>query len=380
MPVPLIDLKRLEEGFLEQWSFKAELLAKEANFIGGEELKILEENLAKSCETSYAIGCANGTDALQLALRAHGIGPKDIVLLPDLTFWAVFEAIVNVGAHPVTIDLNPDDLQMDYHSFCRALENYTPKAAILTHLYGWASAQIEDFRNLCKEKAITLIEDGAQAYGVSYEGESIYKHAETATISFYPAKVLGAAGDAGALLSSNEEMKQRLCSLANHGRLGHYTHAQVGWNSRMDNLQAAYLNLALNFFPKRLESRRKAALFYQKALADLKGIKCLTEPPGYQGNGYLNVLLLDETKDAETKRNYYARELAKRHIGYAITYPQPISEQKGAYPYLKGKVGGEQARSVSKRILNLPLFAYIEQRELQEVAAAMEEISAQLAA
>lgn len=145
MGVPFIDIKRFEPGLLEEWEEKVKVLSKNANFIGGEEVSLLERNLSYQAETKYSVACANGTDALQLALRALGIGKGDAVLLPDSTFWATFESVVNVGADPYTVDTDPDDLQMDFTVFEKALERVKPKAAIIVHLYGWGSARLEDF-------------------------------------------------------------------------------------------------------------------------------------------------------------------------------------------------------------------------------------------
>ncbi|MCB1322833.1 MAG: DegT/DnrJ/EryC1/StrS family aminotransferase, partial [Leptospiraceae bacterium] len=174
MSVPFIDLKRFEDGFLDAWIAKVTELSRETRFIGGDEVNQFEQNLAQDTGCRFALGCANGTDALQLALRGAGVGPGDVVLLPDFTFWATFEAIVNVGAQPVTVDISTTDLQMDFHLFQQAAEKHRPKAAMLVHLYGWGSADLQRMRTYCRDNHILLIEDGAQAYGVTLDGVSIY--------------------------------------------------------------------------------------------------------------------------------------------------------------------------------------------------------------
>ena len=362
MGVPFIDLKRLESGFLERWQTKLLELSAEMQFIGGIEVERLERLLVEDCQSKFAVSCANGTDALQVALRAAGVVPGDLVLLPDLTFWSTFEAIVNLGAQPITVDIDAEDLQMDYELFCQAYMKYKPKAAILVHLYGWGSQNLQKFRDFSQENKVILIEDGAQAYGTLYRKESIFKAAQIASLSFYPAKVFGGAGDGGALLCRDEDLAQKVRTLCNHGRQGHYSYDFVGWNSRLDSLQAAYLNLVHAELPKRLESRRKTAKIYQAAFADQKELRCLDAPQDFTENGYLNVMLMDNKKRTKCIENLQAHK-----IGYGITYPQSISEQNGALAHLKAKLGGKAAKGISQSVLNLPLFPYIRQEELEEV-------------
>ncbi len=361
MSVPFIELKRFEDGFLDSWNAKVADLSANTRFIGGPEIENLEATLKQECGVSHAIGCANGTDALQLALRGAGVGKGDAVLLPDLTFWATFEAVVNVGGDPVTVDVSAEDLQLDFDLFCKACEEHKPKAAILVHLYGWGSSRIQDFRNYAKEKGIALIEDGAQAYGVTYNGKSIYEGAQLATISFYPAKVFGAAGDAGAVLTSDDELAHRVRSLENHGRTTHYSYGLVGWNSRMDTFQAAYLNLSHPHLKARLESRRKSADFYRQELANLP-IRVVEALAGYVENGYLNVLIVDSEK-----RPQLEAALKDKGIGFGIVYPGPMSTQDASPDYLKARVGGETAQRICSSVLNLPLFPYMKEDELAEV-------------
>ncbi len=361
--VPFIDLKRLEPGLWEQWQEKIKELFHSASFIGGKEVEKLESSIAEDCNSPFAVSCANGTDAIQLALRASGVGKGDTVILPDYTFWATFEAIVNVGADPVTVDINSSDLQMDFDLFCKAVETYQPKAVILVHLYGWGSSRLEEFRLFCEKRGIILIEDGAQSYGVLYQNQSIYSSAQISTISFYPTKILGAAGDGGAVLTSNQKIATRIRCLANHGRKDQYSHDGPGWNSRMDSIQAAYLNLAHEFLPTRIQQRKKAASFYRnyfKKNAEL-GISCVTPSNHFEENGYVNLLLVPSAS-----RPSWIHSLTQEGIGYGLIYPSTISFQKGATPYLRGKIGGEIAQEMSQRVLSLPLFPYILQKELEQ--------------
>ena len=367
MSVPFIDLKRFETGFQEEWNAITAELSRNTMFIGGKPVADLEAALCKEGQVDHAISCANGTDALQLALRGVGVGPGDDVLLPDNTFWATFEAIVNVGAKPHTVDINLEDGQMDYETFVAAAQKLKPKAAMLVHLYGWASKDLKKFRDFCKKENIKLIEDGAQCFGVKVDGESIYKDALVSTISFYPAKVFGASGDAGAVVTSDESLAKDIRSLSNHGRQEHYAYGLCGWNSRMGSFEASYLNISFKHLEARLDSRRKFGAAYRERLLEL-GVKSIALPNVITENGYLNAALLPPAQ-----RDALTAHLKAKGIGFGIIYPGPISEQKGAENLLAGKFGGEKAKELSLSILSLPLFPYMKNEEFEEVISTLTE-------
>ena len=365
MAIPFIDLRRFEPGFLDRWSEISREVSAETRFVGGPDVARLERRLAAECGVAEAVGCANGTDALQLALRAAGVGPGDRVLLPDATFWATLEAVINCGARPVTVDIDADDLQMDFELFSDAVDRFRPRAAILVHLYGWGSARLDDFRDFCRRRRLPLIEDAAQAFGVTWRGRQLFRDAELSTLSFYPAKVLGACGDAGAVLAADVELADLVRRLGNHGRTDHYTHGLVGWNSRLAGLDAAYLELCLSYLPERLASRRRAAEGYRELLAGLEA-RVVSPPEGYRENGYLNVTLVDPER-----RPAIEAVLAEHGIGFGNVYPTAISKQPGAAGHLQAAVGGEHADRLARSVLNLPLFAHITDREVEEAAGVL---------
>ncbi len=374
MPVPFIDLQRFEDGFLDRWVETCRDVTVNTQFVGGPRVAELEARLGQE-SGMHVVGCANGTDALQLALRAAGVGPGDVVVIPDATFWATFEAVVNCGARVVTVDIDEQDLQMDFELFAQAVEQYRPKAAILVHLYGWVSGRLDAFRQLCAERDITLIEDGAQVYGVTWNGASVWREAQLATLSFYPAKVLGACGDAGAVLCSSAELATTVRRLGNHGRTDHYAYGLVGWNSRMSGLDAAYLTLSLDYIEQRLTSRRQAAAWYQRelparGLTEALGFEIAAPPPGCKENGYLNVLRFDPAARARIEEG-----LRQRGIGFGVVYPGAMSSQPAAAAHLEGRLGGERAERLCGGVLNLPLFAGITPAELEEVATALAELA-----
>lgn len=362
MKVPFIDIARHEDGFRSAWSEKVAQMTAGTQFMGGAEIKNLEERLSVYCGTQFSISCANGTDAIQLALRALSVGKDDVVLVPNATFWATFEAVVNVGATPVTVDIDLSDAGIDLAALEEAIKAEKPKAAIVAHLYGWGTKSLHALRALCARHEVYLVEDGAQSFGVTYENASIYAGALISTVSFYPAKVLGAAGDAGAVLTNDAELAARVRRLSNHGRTEHYGFGDVGWNSRMDSLQAAYLNLSFDHLGERIASRQSAAEQYRRLLPAV-GIVPMNAPEAYAENGYCNVCLIEDPAQKARIEDV----LRKSGIGFGNIYPGTIASQAGAKPYLKGHYGGDNADRLTRSVLNLPLFAYITDEEIASV-------------
>jgi UDP-2-acetamido-2-deoxy-ribo-hexuluronate aminotransferase len=365
--VPFIDLKRFEDGFLERWSSKVARMTRNAEFIGGPEISNLETRLCEITQTKYAVSCANGTDAIQLALRSINVEQGDLVLIPNATFWATFEAVVNVGAKPVTVDIDYTDGGIDVNALSESIAKFKPRAAVIAHLYGWGSAKLLLIRQICRDNNVLLVEDGAQCFGVEIDGESIYKNALISTTSFYPAKVLGAAGDGGAVFSNEKNLADKARRLSNHGRSAHYSYSDVGWNSRLDAFQAAYLNLALDYLQDRLNSRRASAMLYKRLLADL-GVLQMVASPNYLENGYCNVCLIENKE----KKDKLEALLKQSGIGFANIYPGAMAKQPGAEKYLFAHVGGNNSEKLSASVLNLPLFPYMTDDEHSQIKTLLE--------
>lgn len=367
--VPFIDLKRFESGFLDEWHDTVKKLSANAQFIGGAEIERLEYRLKKFCDVSNVISCANGTDAIQLALRATGVGPGHEVIVPDLTFWATFEAVVNVGASPITVDVSLSDGGIDIEAFKTAVLSAKPKAAIIAHLYGWGTEHLDEIRLICNENGVILIEDGAQCFGTTWNDKSIYSNAFIATTSFYPAKVLGAAGDAGAVFTNNLKLGEKVRQLSNHGRSAHFGYEYVGWNSRMDSLQAAFLYLAFNYLENRINSRRISDHYYRSRIK-APNVNSMSIPPGYVENGYCNVMIIDDPKLKLTLES----SLKNDGIGFGNIYPSAVSEQVCASQYSIRHFGGQNARKLARSVLNLPLFPHMTLSELENIVEIVNEI------
>lgn len=361
MKIPFIDILRYEKNFLETVTERTAALLKNGHFVGGPVIAECETSLKNYTHTQFALGCANGTDAIQLALRAAGVNKNDSVLIPDMTFWATFEAVVNVGATPFTIDVSKETLHLTLQSVKEGIEKFKPKALILVHLYGWACPETLEIRKLCQEKAVVLIEDCAQAIGVKINNESLLKNAYVATTSFYPAKVLGASGDAGGIFTTSSEVAQVTTKLLNHGRISHYEHGYIGWNSRLGAYEATFLVEALKHLDARLESRRKVCQQYREQIKQ-PALKFIGPAANVWENGYLSVALM-----TPESRPAFMEYLKKHEIGFGNVYPGAMSEQPGAKGHIGGKISHGHADWIAKSVINLPCFAYMTKEEVDFV-------------
>lgn len=359
--VPYSAINRFEPGFIDSWLNRVEALTRNTQFVGGEWIKKIETRLAREAGTQEVRVCANGTDAIQLALRALGVRPGDIVLLPDATFWATFEAICNVGARPVTVDIDLDDLHPSVELIEDAINQFSPKAIIMVHLYGWVARDIKKIRELCSAHDIPLIEDSAQAWGARIEDKSVFAEALISTTSFYPGKVLGGAGDGGAILTNDSKLAETVRLYANHGRYSKYEHHLVGWNSRLDVLQCVYLDLCLDYISQRIESRRVAIEWYRRNISNDQ-IQFKSPSTSVFENGYISVAMI-----APEMRVTLMEGLKQAGIGSEIIYPMPISKQPGAKGWIAGSLSHGNTEKICNSVINLPCFAGIQENELQYV-------------
>lgn len=366
MHVPFIDLSRsvriIRDQVLQDW----QQCLDQCDFVGGPTVSRLEKALEKRLDTSHFIGCSNGTDAIIIGLQALGIGPGMRVAVPNMTFWAPYEAIVQIGAIPILVDISLDDLQMDFDEFRKGHEQFHFDAAIFVHLLGWTSERLGEFRSYCGEHNISLLEDGAQAFGVEYQGESVFKNAQLATISFYPAKVFGGSGDGGGISTPDPTIGEKIRALCNHGRAGHYTYDYVGWNCRMGGVQAQFLLRMLSHIDEFIASRQRAEAFYLEYFAEhQKHCKAYSPPQGVKGNAYLSVLYSQSLSGDEL-----AAGLKSKGIGCARTYPQTLCEQPPAKRCLRTS-DLSRSRAFSRQVINLPMFAGITLDEAKASADAL---------
>jgi UDP-2-acetamido-2-deoxy-ribo-hexuluronate aminotransferase len=364
--IPFIDLKpyvELVRGLgLSSFENDVDALLNAHEFIGGgPTTQRFEGVLADKLTAAHAVAVANGTDALQLALRACGIERGHYVAIPNLTFWATCEAVLNVGATPVLLDVDGDDLQLSFEGFTKAHRSRRFDAAILVHLYGWCSAKLPEFRRYCRDKRITLIEDASQAFGVKFDGHSIFEDADVATLSFHPAKVLGGIGDGGAVLTRSARIAARVRALANHGRSAHYEHAAAGWNSRMDAIQAAWLIRALACSDEIIAERRRLVRLYPQHLPDGRYV---VPPMDVDDNGYVQLNLVPDAGATH-------KALVESGVDARRIYPLTIADQPGAKGTTVSTGLLQISQMVAERALCLPLYYGMRDADVARCAEAL---------
>ncbi|HYR90314.1 MAG TPA: DegT/DnrJ/EryC1/StrS family aminotransferase [Terriglobia bacterium] len=359
MAVPFMDLRtehqRHRGDLLRAWE---EILDSSA-FVGGDQVEKFEEEFAAFCEVRHAIGVANGTDALLLALKALAIGPDDEVITAANSFVATAEAIVHSGAKPVFVDIDPDTYNIDVNQIESHITPRT-KAIIPVHLYG-QPADMQQVLEIAHGYGLRVIEDAAQGHGARYHGRRAGSMGDVACFSFYPAKNLGACGDAGAVVTSDDEIATAVRKLRDHGGLRKYDHDMVGYNSRLDGLQAAILKIKLKDLEQRNEIRRRRAQTYSELLSGIEGIVTPFEPDGTTSVYHLYVIRIDKGS-----RNGLKNHLNDHGVQTGIHYPVPIHRTR-AFARFKSS-SCPVAEEYAARILSLPMYPEIETQQMEYVA------------
>ena len=358
--IPFVDLKAQYDSIKEEIDEAIQSVLNNTSFIMGEELKKFEEEFAQFCDVKYAIGVANGSDALILALRACGIGEGDEVITVPHTFIATTEAISNVGGKVVFVDIDPKTYTIDITKIEEKINERT-KAIIPVHLYG-QPADMDAIMKLAKKYNLKVIEDAAQAHGAEYKREKVGSMGDVGCFSFYPGKNLGAYGDAGAVVANNEEIAEKVRLLRNHGRITKkYEHEIEGYSSRLDNLQAAILRVKLRYLNKWNEGRRENAKKYSELLSNVDGVITPYEAD-YAKHVYHLYVVRTENRDK------LREELKSKGIATGIHYPIPLHLQP-AYSYLGYKEGDFPiTEKASQEILSLPMFAELGDEQIERIS------------
>src|SRR6266571_6188134 len=289
--VPFMELKREHEILRKDLQKVWDDVLDSTGFIGGAAVEGFETAFAAFCEVKHAVGVGNGTDALLLALKALGIGPGDEVITAANSFVATAEAIVHCGATPVFVDIDHKTYNIDVNQIEDHITTRT-KAIIPVHLYG-QPADMDAVLSVAKLYGLRVIEDAAQAHGARYHGRRAGSMGDAACFSFYPAKNLGACGDGGAVVSNDPSIAEAVRKLRDHGGLRKYQHDMVGYNSRLDSLQASVLHLKLARLEERNEMRRRHAESYRGLLSDITGIVTPFVPCGVSSVYHLYVIRVE---------------------------------------------------------------------------------------
>lgn len=359
--IPLLDLTRQYQPLREPIQAALTRVMDAQRFILGPEVERFEQRFAEYCGARYAIGCASGTDALELALMAADIGPGDEVLTVPFTFFATAGAIMSAGARPVFVDVEPDSFNLDVAQLDHALATHPSIKAILpVHLYG-GCADMGPIMERAAAHEIPVIEDAAQAVGAEWRGQRAGSIGTMGCFSFFPTKNLGGFGDGGMLTTNDEGLARKLKALRVHGSFEKYIHQWAGMNSRLDALQAAVLNVKLDHLDTWNRARQRNAAWYREALA---GIVTVPVQQPYQTSHVYNQFVI-----RCARRDELRTFLAEAGVGSEVYYPLALHLQPAlaAYGYKAGDF--PVSEQLSKEALAVPIFAELTEEEIATVAS-----------
>ena len=351
----LSTLKYLHEDLKDEIVKKFNDIYESGWFIQGNEVCDFEKNFAKYIGTKYCVGVGNGLDAIKIALLALNIGEGDEVIVPSNTFIATVLAISQVGATPILVDPDMETYNISYKNISKNISDKT-KALIAVHLYG-QSADMDEILEICRDNNLYLIEDCAQAHGAIYKGKKVGSFGDISCFSFYPGKNIGALGDGGAVLTNNKEYEAKIRALGNYGSDYKYHHIYKGMNSRLDEIQAGFLNIKLSHIDKMISERCRIASRYLKEINNEKIIL----PKVMDDRNHVWHIFAVRTDNRNEFQNY----LKKNEIETSIHYPISIAKQEA---YKNDHLNSlKNANIISNQELSLPLYYGMSDDEIDYV-------------
>jgi dTDP-4-amino-4,6-dideoxygalactose transaminase len=357
--VPFVDLKTQGRQLLPEYQAAFADIVERAAYVMGPEMRDFETAFAEYCGCPHALGVSSGTDALLMAYRAVGIGPGDEVIVPANTFLATAEAVCHAGGTPVIVDCLPDTANIDPAGVEAAITART-KAIVPVHLFG-QPADMDAIGAIAKKHGLAVIEDACQAHGATHRGRPAGSLGAIAAFSFYPGKNLGALGDGGAVTTADAGLADMVRILRNHGDKSKSEHVVVGHCCRLDNLQAAFLNIKLKHLPEWTKARRAAAKRYDLLLGEVAGVTPMVERPEVEAVYHLYVVQLQDRDGVRAK-------LGEAGVESGVHYPVPLHLQP-AWAYLGYKEGQfPVSERLAKTILSLPMFPEITEAQVDYVA------------
>ncbi len=355
--IDFIDLKAQQALIKDKIDAAIQRVLDHGQYILGPEVAELEERLANFVGARYCITVANGTDALQIAQMALGIGPGDEVITPGFTYIATAETVALLGAKPVYVDVCARTYNLDPQLLEAAITPRT-KAIIPVSLYGQC-ADFDAINAIAKKYGIPVIEDAAQSFGASYKGRRSCNLSTIACTSFFPSKPLGCYGDGGAIFTNDEELAKVLRQIARHGQDRRYHHIRVGVNSRLDTLQAAILLPKLDIFPEELTARLQVAAYYDELLAKQQIKTPYIEPD--------NVSVYAQYTVCVDNRDDLQQHLKEQGVPTAVHYPIPLNKQPAVLDEAYLPVGDE----LSQKVMSLPMHPYLEAGDISLITQAL---------
>ena len=360
MGVPFFDLKRQYHSIKEELNAALQQVMDSCRFVLGEKVISFEKEFASFCGTDFSVGVANGTDALRLALLACGIGKGDEVITVPNTFIATTEAISQTGAKIVFVDVDPETYNIDVSQIEEKINERT-RAMVPVHLFG-QPADMDAIMKIAKKYDLKVVEDTCQAHGAEYKDKKAGSIGDAGCFSFYPSKNLGAFGDGGIVVTNDEEVAQKVRMFRDHGQIKKYEHSVEGANSRLDEIQAAILEVKLRMLDEWNRLRRRSASVYDGLLQDVDEVVRPLEAECAKHVYHLYVIRTH-------KRDELQEWLTLQGIGTGLHYPVPLHLQE-AYEYLGYKEGDfPGAEECAKEILSLPMFPELTGEEIAKVAS-----------
>jgi dTDP-4-amino-4,6-dideoxygalactose transaminase len=358
--IPLVNLVRQYNTIKKEIKQETQKVYDKGDYVLGEDVELFEKEFAKYCDSKYSVGVGSGLDAILLLLRAYNIGKGDEVITVSNTFISTVLPILHVGAKPIFIDIDPVTKSMDINLLEKALTSKT-RAILPVHLFGYP-VNIDAIKKVISGRKIYIIEDAAQAHGSLYKGKKCGSFGDAAAFSFYPGKNLGAYGEAGAVVSNDEEIMNKVKMLRNIGQEKKYYNSMVGYNSRLDTLQAAVLRVKLRHLDDWNGKRRQHAKLYTSLLQNVVSIPI--EQEGYKTNYHVYCIETD-------KRDALAKYLSEKGIATSIHYPVPVHLQKCMSDVTYQKHNLHITEAKAKQILSLPIFPELTNKEIQYIAQAV---------
>lgn len=365
MAVPPLDLPAHHQPQLAQFLTSFEEIVRTGQFVGGPAVERFEAHLADACGCDHAVGMSSGTDALLAALMALDIGPGDEVIVPPFTFFATAGSVARAGARPVFVDIDPVSFNLDATRLAAAVTPRT-KAVMPVHLFG-QMADMDAILAVAERQGIAVIEDAAQAIAATDAGRPAGSVGRIGCLSFYPTKNLSAMGDAGACVTGDVVLADRLRQLRNHGQTALYEHQHIGGNFRLDAIQAAVLDIKLPQLERWTRRRRELALRYSRLLTDARLPLALpVELPGKR-----HVYHQYTVRVTDGRREALREHLKAAGIGHGVFYPRPLHLQP-CFAALGGKAGDcPHAEQAAREVLSLPIHPELSDAQQDEVVAAL---------
>ncbi len=360
--IPMLDLNAQYASIRGEIQAAINAVLDSQHFILGPQVHSLEEEIASYCGRKFGVGVASGTDAIILALRAAGVGPGDEVLVPSFTFIATADSVSLLGAKPVFIEIQPESFNLDPQKIASKITSRT-RAIVPVHLYGQA-ADMDPIMEIARQHGLKVVEDNAQAIGATYKGKKTASIGDLGCISFFPSKNLGGYGDGGMVVTDSEDFYKRLRGLRGHGGTKKYYSEEQGWNSRLDEIQAAVLRVKLRHLDNWNAGRRKNAAKYNALFSGVTGVTT----PRVMGWGDH---VFHQYTIRVPKRDAVQKTLAEQGIATTVYYPTPIHLQPiyASLGYRQGDLA--ETERAAKEALSLPMYAELSQLQMERVANAV---------